>query len=265
MRKKVTGEFNILILFLGLLLGFFLGSSAVYWHFDRQNDRLLKDMVNQMISLFKENSNNSPAAEPTNGGRITDSKGCRDIANTGQSEKPAIVMNPELSDIETATDSINEIADYFNLFKDREPYITDNQTTNIQPGKTDEQPGLSSIYSIAQDRLLYTRRVVFPTTSDRKNNTDRLLDSLLGSTTMNSSEQVFFIEFWESPLNSLGYRMGKNKIVFYGIRLYDFASISRHQGKIYLRYLNDYYPLEVTTSFKPLIPLNDPYLVEQLQ
>jgi hypothetical protein len=265
MRKKVSGEFNILILFLGLLLGFFLGSSAVYWHFDRQNDRILKDMLNQMVSLFKENSNNSPAAEPINGVRVKDSKGSRDIANTGQSEKPTIDMNPELSDMETATDSNHETADYFHLFRDSESYITEDQTTNIQSGKSDEQPGLSSIYSIAQDRLLYTRRVVLPAASDRKNKTDRLLDSLLGSTTVSSAEQVFFLEFWESPLNSLGYRMGKNKIVFYGIRLYDFASISRHQGKIYLRYLNDYYPLEVTTSFKPLIPLNDPYLVDQLQ
>jgi hypothetical protein len=265
MRKKVTGEFNILILFLGLLLGFFLGSSAVYWHFDRQNDRFLKDMLNQMVSLFKENSNNSATTKPANRARITDSKGSGITENTGQSEKPTMVLDSERSDLETAPDSINEIADYFYLLRDSESYLTDDQTSNIQSGRTDEQTGHSSNYSIAQDRLLYTRRVVLPASSERKNSTERLLDSLHGNTNPGPTEQVFFLEFWESPLNSLSYRMGKNKIVFYGIRLYDFASISRHQGKIYLRYLNDYYPLEVTTSFKPLIPLNDPYLVEQLQ
>jgi hypothetical protein len=263
MRKKVSGEFNILILFLGLLLGFFLGSSAVYWHFDRQNDRFLKEMINQMASLFKENTNKSATAELANGVTLKDSDDYNEIATTGQSDKSDAVT--EKSDLEQETDSINYIANNFHIFLGGKSYTTDDLTTNAPAGNTDEQPGLSSIYSIAQDKLLYTRRVVLQTVSDRRNNTDKVLDSLLGNTTPSPTEQVFFLEFWESPLNSLGYRMGKNKIVFYGIRLYDFASITRHQGKIYLRYLNDYYPLEVTTSFKPLIPSNDPYLVEQLQ
>jgi hypothetical protein len=265
MRKKVSGEFNILILFLGLLLGFFLGSSAVYWHFDRQNDRFLKEMINQMASLFKENTNKSATAELANGVMIKDSNGSREIATNGQSDKSDKIILIEKTGIDQDRDSINDIPENFLIFPGGESSITNDQTTSIPSGKPDELSGLSSIYSIAQDRLLYTRRVVLSGSNDNRSNSEKVLDSLLGSSTVNPKEQVFFLEFWESPLNSLGYRMGKNKIVFYGIRLYDFASITRHQGKIYLRYLNDYYPLEVTTSFKPLIPLNDPYLVEQLQ
>jgi hypothetical protein len=71
-----------------------------------------------------------------------------------------------------------------------------------------------------------------------------------------------FIEFWESPLNSVGYKMGKNKIMIYGIRQWELVSLASYEGRMYIRYLDEYFPLEITTTFKPLIPVNESFFDE---
>jgi len=136
---------------------------------------------------------------------------------------------------------------------------TGNQIAGQLP---ENQPGSFSVNNesfIAQDKLLYAKTISLFRT-DTLNTTSRKYDTLIGGGNQPNAKQNLVIEFWESPLNSVGYKMGKNKLVLYGIQSFELVNIAEHQGKLYMKYSNEYYLLDFTTQFKPLIPVNDPQL-----
>lgn len=214
MYRKPEKEFSAFHLFVGLLIGFLLGTSLVYWHNNRQNDRLIAEAVDKVINLFSDH------------GIHLDTSDSIDKPDTNQE----IIQNNPAGTTRTFL------------------------------------PSASSLNNmIAQDRLLHSKILTIQKTNEKESSNTRKLDSLIGNTSPPTQEDIYVIEFWESPLNSSGYKMGKNKIVLYGIRSFDMVSLARHDEKIYLRYFNETYPLEFTTSFKPLVPVNEPFFLRDFQ
>lgn len=211
MKKRIRQDFNAIYLFLGLLLGFFLGSTAVYWHFDRQNDRIIQEAVDKIIAIFSDNSSD-------------------ENFNLGETSKT------------NESSSNND--------------LPENKLTEI------ENPAIYSIlpdfehnnYAFARDKLIEKRIISVKMQYIEKSPSAKILESELGASSPNQDTHVFHVEFWESPLNSVGYKMSKTRIVFYGIKIAELASIQHNNGKFYLNYMNDFYPIEFTTTFKPLIP-----------
>lgn len=213
MKRKTQKEFNAFHLFAGLLIGFLLGSTLVYWHNNRQNDRLIAEAVDKVIGLFSDHgiflAENDSVWMQSNGQIST--------------------LNPPRQTVSPAL-----------------PFSAEN-------------PNL-----LAQDRFLYSKNILIRKTPKKEYLTDRKLDSLIGNTTPVNNKDIFIIEFWESPLNSTGYKMGKNKIILYGIHSFDMVSLEEHNNQIYLKYFNELYPLEHTTSFKPLVQVNEPFDLRDL-
>lgn len=214
MNRKPDKEFSAFHLFVGLLIGFLLGTSLVYWHNNRQNDRLIAEAMDKVINLFSDHGIH--------------------LDNPDTNKKP---------------DNHQELI-YNNPTATTRAYLPSSSSPNNL---------------IAQDRLLYSKILTIQKSDENESQNARKLDSLIGNTNPATQEDIYVIEFWESPLNSNGYRMGKNKIVLYGIHSFDMVSLAKHDEKIYLRYFNELYPLEFTTSFKPLIPVNEPYFLRDFQ
>jgi hypothetical protein len=234
-NRKEPYEKDFGLLFLGLTAGFLLGGIVVYWQSSRQNDRMLQEMYLHLSTIFHEYTSRS------------DQK-----TSPLQPYIPEIPQNIQVSFKETHADFLGNRVE--------SPFPDEFDSLNLD--KTPTHP--EKIVLLAQDKLLLTRKVVLPALPDKRTTAERLLDSLLGNTQNYNKEQTLYVEFWESPLNSRGYKMSKNKIMFYGIKLFDFTSISLHGNVIYLKYLNDLYPLELTNSFKPLIPLRDTYIIDPI-
>jgi hypothetical protein len=214
MKRKPQTEYNVLHIFVGLLLGFMLGGSMIYWHTNRQTDRILNETFDRVMALFS-----------------------------------AHTIHLETGD---------------SIILLRENIVP--QDIIIQKTKNTTSPNnRNNQYRIAQDKLLYTKILSLPKPVSLDSISNRRLDSLMGNTSKNSVDQVYFIEFWESPLNFIGYKMGKNKIILYGIKSFELASLAQYEGKTYLRYLNEYYPLELTTTFKPLVPVNESFFTQDIQ
>jgi len=226
-KKQRNNDFGAIHLFLGLLLGFFLGSTVVYWQFNRQNDRIIQETVENILAIFSDNSSD-----------------------------PRLTITTEGSDEEaTSEQSQQEVS---------------NELKRSALSYERNQSPLSVIiapetYSLARDKLIHSRLVSITVPQISKTESGRMLDSVIGNLPNNSNEQVFYIEFWESPLNSVGYKMSKTRIVFYGIRIYELAEVYHNQGIFYLRYMNDIYPLEFTNTFKPLMPQSNPDPFEEIQ
>jgi hypothetical protein len=213
MKKRPQNEFSAFNLIIGLLLGFLLGSSVVYWHSNRQNDRLFTEAIDKVASMFKAH-----AIQLETGDSII-------LVHENNTPAPA---------------------------------------SSGQPSILSQARSLSHQFLIEQDKLLHTKIITIKNFKDPVSSTSRKLDSLLGNGSQQQLDHYFFIEFWESPLNSVGYKMGKNKIMLYGIRSYDMVGLAKHKDKVYLKYLNEYYPIEITTSFKPLIPSKESFFSQEI-
>lgn len=226
-KKQRNNDFGAIHLVLGLLLGFFLGSTMVYWQFNRQNDRIIKETVEKVLAIFSENS--------------TDSR----LIITGEESDEESESEP--ADHENSNDLLGSVLNFENT---QSPLSVSNEVEN---------------YSLARDKLIHSRVIKVSVTKPAKSESVTTLDSVLGNTTNNSDEQVFYVEFWESPLNSVGYKMSKTRIVFYGIKTFELAEIYHHKEKFYLQYMNDFYPLEFTNTFKPLKQQLTPVPFEYIQ
>lgn len=252
-RRRNQNEFNALHVFLGLLLGFFLGGSVVYWHSSRQTNKLFSETLDKVVALFSETP--TPAPDPSE-------SPARRISRRPAGSAPG--TTPHTTESIALEDNSEEVS--MEVEPAPDPVTTEEPEQPAQGiQQAENQTSFPTPYTMANDRLLHTKTVSVTLPAARLTDAQKRLDSLVDNTQPQRNEQIFFIEFWESPLNSLVYRMGKNKIVFYGIRLFDMAAIYHHQGKFYLRYLNHHYPLEYTTHFKPLIPISSPVLPEDIQ
>lgn len=75
---------------------------------------------------------------------------------------------------------------------------------------------------------------------------------------------LYFIEFWKTPLNSKGYRFSKNKIMLYGFL--DFTNISLYQldNDYYIKCTDQVYKLQFGSDFKQLERVIDSDLLAKI-
>ena len=92
-----------------------------------------------------------------------------------------------------------------------------------------------------------------------------MIDSLLvDATPSTSAKNTIKIEFWFSPVNYRGYKMADNKLIIYGMTDFSETSLIFFNNSFYLKDHNIYYPIEITSDFKPLIKLTNQNLITQI-
>ncbi|MFZ4400058.1 MAG: hypothetical protein ACOYO1_08500 [Bacteroidales bacterium] len=112
---------------------------------------------------------------------------------------------------------------------------------------------------IAKDELLFTRIIKIEGLNSNNSKKDALLDSLLiNEKTKKLPFNFVKVEFWRSPINYKGYKFNNNKLVLFGIYMYEDASLENRNNKIYLNYANTFYLIEKTDDFQPLMAVKLP-------
>lgn len=76
--------------------------------------------------------------------------------------------------------------------------------------------------------------------------------------------QNFSVEFWKSPINYKGYKMGRGKIVLFGIYQSNDVSLVSIGNSVFLKNQELYFRLEPTEVFCNLNPVTDKNLLAQL-
>ncbi len=236
-------EYKLSYIAFGLILGFFIGGGLVYLYTNRQNDSLVRyNPIVYLEGFFQEESTSET-------GGHTESGYTGLYGSSGSDESG-----------EAGTMGVTEPSD-------GQPAHTGTYESGIVNPDGEALPPNDEIV-IKQNRLKQVKTYYLPAGDSGNTQSKALkqLDSLLGKRPRNNTDQnLFYVEFWESPLNYKGYRMGRNKMIVYGIEQVDFASLHIYQDEYFLRYLNDFYPLSYTSEFKPLIPISDTELIEQFQ
>ncbi len=236
MKKGLKNR--VLLVIFGITIGIFIGGSVVWWN---QNFNLsnwfVAQKTKQLFSDFfgsksKEGENNSISFEKYNNKK----------SNTRQSSSN---LNDSLQ--------INDSLDYNQEYYD-DLYLADklNDSLSVSDSLRHNKIISPEVDVIKKDELIATKIILIK----GKSQNDNLLDSLLFLKSGSKPNTGMRVEFWRSPVNFKGYKMDNNKLIVFGINNFDFATFENEDKILYMIYMGDYYAIEQTSSFKPLIPLN---------
>jgi hypothetical protein len=116
--------------------------------------------------------------------------------------------------------------------------------------------------NIAKEELLSVKNIkVIDLDATKKQ--DTLVGQLAGVTTTNFSN-LFFVEFWKTPLNSKGYRMTRNRVILYGLSDFSSITIYKVDDNFYLKNDEFVYKISAGTEFKSLEIVNDSELLAKI-
>jgi hypothetical protein len=116
--------------------------------------------------------------------------------------------------------------------------------------------------NIATDELLSVKNVKVISLGDNLAGKDSLAARL--ANVKDSNSDLYFIEFWKTPLNSKGYRFSKNKIMLYGF--VDFSNVLLYQldNAYYIKCSDQVYKLFYGGDFRKLERVIDTDLLARI-
>ncbi len=116
--------------------------------------------------------------------------------------------------------------------------------------------------TVAQEELLSVKNIKV-INLDGSSKRDTLTGQLAGVTT-SDYPNLFFVEFWKTPLNSKGYRMTRNRVILYGLSDFSSITIYKVDDTYYLKNDDVVYKISSGTEFKPMELVNDTDLLAKI-
>jgi len=117
--------------------------------------------------------------------------------------------------------------------------------------------------NVATDALLSVKNIKIIHLGDASSAKDSLAARLANVESENSSD-LYFVEFWKTPLNSKGYRFSKNKIQLYGFMDYNSVLLYELDRSYYLKISDQVFRLSYGGDFKQLERVMDSDLLAKL-
>ena len=117
--------------------------------------------------------------------------------------------------------------------------------------------------NIAKEELLTVKTIKVIDLDSKTESKDTLTGHLAGVKAQDYPD-VFFVEFWRTPLNSKGYRITRNRVVLYGIS--DFSSLTLYKvdDNFYIKNDEIVYKISSGTEFKPMEIVRDNDLLAKI-
>lgn len=139
--------------------------------------------------------------------------------------------------------------------------INTNKSPDLNYSEIDKMLKDDESIHVAKEELISVKNVkVINLDNDVK---DTLTGQLAGVSS-NDFSNVFFIEFWKTPLNSKGYRMTRNRVILYGLEDFSGVTIYKADDNYYLKSQDQVYKLSVGTEFKPMERVVDQSLLARI-
>ncbi len=208
-----------LYLVIGIIIGIAIGSAVVWW------------MQNYDFKIWFTFSGKDDKSK-----EIVESMSDNDIVSDLKKDKSTIKYdkNKKNSGYNSQADTISD------------NYRSDTNTV-ISEGSND--------IVIAKDEYLATRLIEVKG-FNRNNSKDTKLDSILiNDKTKANYTNIIKTEFWRSPINYKGYKFINNNLILFGIYDFDEVILEFSANKLYMNYKNNYFYIEKTSNFQPLIQL----------
>lgn len=141
----------------------------------------------------------------------------------------------------------------------RKSIITKN-SPNINYKEVDEL--LKEDINVAKEELLSVKNIkVIDLDTNFKRDT---LTGQLAGVISSDYPNMFFVEFWKTPLNSKGYRMTRNRVILYGLSDFSNITIYKVDDNYYLKEDDVVYKVSSGTEFKPMELVSDSQLLAKI-
>ncbi len=147
--------------------------------------------------------------------------------------------------------------------KDRERFrINLNKSAKVDYSEVDSLIRDNSEINIAIDELLSVKNIKVIRLGDNFSGMDSAAARL--ANVGEPMSDLYFVEFWKTPLNSSGYRFSKNKIMLYGFQDSNNVLLYRLDNMFYLRSDEQVFRLSPGGDFRPLERVADPGLLAKI-
>jgi len=144
---------------------------------------------------------------------------------------------------------------------DKKKSINTKNSPNINYSEVDALLKEEDV-KVAQEELLSVKNIkVINLDSGTKRDT---LTGQLAGVTNSEYPNLFFVEFWKTPLNSKGYRMTRNRVILYGLSDFSSITIYKVDDNYYLKNDDVVYKISSGTEFKPMELVNDSQLLAKI-
>lgn len=120
----------------------------------------------------------------------------------------------------------------------------------------------NSEVNVATEELLSVKNVKIIHINPADGQNDSLAADIAGVNEKTSD--LYFIEFWKTPLNSKGYRFSKNKVLLYGFLDYSNVSLYELDNSYYIKSSDQVYKLFYGADFKSLERVIDSGLLAKI-
>lgn len=147
--------------------------------------------------------------------------------------------------------------------KDHERFkINLGKSTKINYSEVDSLIKMDSELNIAKDELLSVKNIKVIRIGDNFSSRDTVAAKL--ARVEESTSDLYFVEFWKTPLNSKGYRFSKNKIMLYGFLDYSNVLLYELDNSYYLKASDQVYKLYYGGDFRQLERVIDSDLLAKI-
>jgi len=140
--------------------------------------------------------------------------------------------------------------------------INTKNSPNINYNEVDALLKEEEAINVATEELLSVKNIKV-INLDTKTKKDTLTGQLAGVTS-SDYPNLFFVEFWKTPLNSKGYRMTRNRVILYGLSDFSSITIYKVDDNYYLKNDDVVYKISSGTEFKPMELVNDTELLAKI-
>lgn len=237
----------------GLLIGIIGGGSIVWLEMKDANRNFLSQILYELNTLKLEKK---IAEEEYQKEKLAEVKNTKPAAKNPKSPKSG-----ELTDKNFTPDSA-EIPEL--------KYDSSASSLSAIPDSLQSDSGLLSPENIVvkKDRLIFSTTLKLKIKDKSEENPakqDSLIEEISG-VHKEEDKKEYNVEFWESPINYKGYKMGNKKIVLFGLDG-EFENISLFQvdKKIYMKHYDTVYQLDVTYNFESFKKITDKTLLTKIE
>ena len=173
------------------------------------------------------------------------------------------ISKPSIENIKVTEQSMDGLLDQNeDTISQKKVRLSTKKSPTINYAEVDQLLKDDEDFTIAKEELLSVKNIkVIDLDASKKQ--DTLVGQLAGVTNTNFPN-LFFVEFWKTPLNSKGYRMTRNRVILYGLSDFSSITIYKVDDNFYLKNDEFVYKISAGTEFKSLEIVNDSGLLAKI-
>lgn len=173
------------------------------------------------------------------------------------------ISKPSIESIKVTEQTIDNTSEKKdNKSSEKKTKINTKQSPTINYSEVDALLNDENDITVAKEELLSVKNIkVIDLDASKKQ--DTLVGQLAGVTSTDFPN-LFFVEFWKTPLNSKGYRMTRNRVILYGLSDFSNITIYKVEDNFYLKNDEYVYKISAGTEFKSLEIVRDAGLLAKI-